>query len=122
MEEVAQEIQNLLGTPPEEILAVSAKEGTNVEKVLEAVIERVPPPQGETSLPLRALVFDSHYDPYKGVVAYIRVFDGVLRPEDMLRVMSSGIDFRPVEIGVFAPDMRPVNMLSAGEVVMWRLV
>lgn len=116
VEEVAQEIQNLLGTPPEEILAVSAKEGTNVEKVLEAVIERVPPPQGETSLPLRALVFDSHYDPYKGVVAYIRVFDGVLRPEDMLRVMSSGIDFRPVEIGVFAPDMRPVNMLSAGEV------
>ncbi|MDT8897463.1 translation elongation factor 4 [Thermanaerothrix sp. 4228-RoL] len=116
VEEVAQEIQNLLGTPSEEILAVSAKEGTNVEKVLEAVIERVPPPQGDASLPLRALVFDSHYDPYKGVVAYIRVFDGTLRPEDMLRVMSSGIDFRPVEIGVFAPDMRPVNSLNAGEV------
>lgn len=116
VEEVAQEIQNLLGTPSEEILAVSAKEGTNVEKVLEAVIERVPPPQGDASLPLRALVFDSHYDPYKGVVAYIRVFDGTLRPEDMLRVMSSGIDFRPVEIVVFAPDMRPVNSLNAGEV------
>ncbi|MGB9799115.1 MAG: translation elongation factor 4 [Thermanaerothrix sp.] len=116
VEEVAQEIQNLLGTPSEEILAVSAKEGTNVEKVLEAVIKRVPPPQGDASLPLRALVFDSHYDPYKGVVAYIRVFDGTLRPEAILRVMSSGIDFRPVEIGVFAPDMRPVNSLSAGEV------
>jgi len=114
--EVAQEIQNLLGTPPEEILAVSAKEGTNVEKVLEAVVERVPPPRGDTSLPLRALVFDSHYDSYKGVVAYVRVFDGMIRPEDTLRVMSSGIDFRPVEVGIFSPDMRPVSVLSAGEV------
>lgn len=114
--EVAQEIQNLLGTPPEEILAVSAKEGTNVEKVLEAVVERVPPPRGDTSLPLRALVFDSHYDSYKGVVAYVRVFDGMIRPEDILRVMSSGIDFRPVEVGIFSPDMRPVSVLSAGEV------
>ncbi|KPL82767.1 GTP-binding protein LepA [Thermanaerothrix daxensis] len=114
--EVAQEIQNLLGTPPEEILAVSAKEGTNVEKVLEAVVERVPSPRGDTSLPLRALVFDSHYDSYKGVVAYVRVFDGMIRPEDTLRVMSSGIDFRPVEVGIFSPDMRPVSVLSAGEV------
>lgn len=114
--EVAQEIQNLLGTPLDEILAVSAKEGTNVENVLRAVVERVPPPRGEVSLPLRALVFDSHYDPYKGVVAYVRVFDGVIRPENILRVMSSGIDFRPVEVGIFSPDMRPVNALSAGEV------
>ncbi|WP_299024619.1 translation elongation factor 4 [uncultured Thermanaerothrix sp.] len=114
--EVAQEIQSLLGTPLDEILAVSAKEGTNVENVLRAVVERVPPPRGDVSLPLRALVFDSHYDPYKGVVAYVRVFDGVIRPENILRVMSSGIDFRPVEVGIFSPDMRPVGALSAGEV------
>jgi len=114
--EVAEEIHNLLGTPMEEILAVSAKEGTHVEKVLEAVVERVPPPQGDPTLPLQALVFDSHYDSYKGVVAYVRVFAGEIRPDDVLRVMSSGSDFRPVEIGIFSPDMRPVARLSAGEV------
>ncbi len=115
-EVVAEEIENLLGTPAEDVLRISAKEGRNVEAVLEAVVRQVPPPQGDPDAPLRALIFDSHYDSYKGVVAYVRVFDGSIRSDDILRLMATDTDLRPVEIGVFAPDMRPVKTLSAGEV------
>ncbi|NPA93581.1 MAG: elongation factor 4 [Chloroflexi bacterium] len=115
-DEVAQEIENLLGTPADEILRVSAKEGTNVEQVLEAIVREVPPPQGDNQAPLRALIFDSHYDPYKGVVVYVRVVDGQLSSEDTLRLMASGATFKPVEVGVFAPHMTPTGKLEAGEV------
>ncbi len=115
-DEVAQEIENLLGTPAEEILRISAKEGTNVEAVLEAVVQQVPPPSGDENAPLRALIFDSHYDPYKGVIAYVRVVEGQIGATDDLRLMASGVNFKPVEIGIFAPDMRPVDRLGAGEV------
>ncbi len=115
-EVVAEEIENLLGTPAEDVLRISAKEGRNVEAVLEAVVRQVPPPRGDPDAPLRALIFDSHYDSYKGVVAYVRVFDGSIRSDDILRLMATDTDLRPVEIGVFAPDMRPVKALSAGEV------
>ncbi len=113
---VAGEIANLLGIDADEVLRVSAKEGINVDKVLEAVVERIPPPRGNPTAPLRALVFDSQYDPYKGVVASVRVVDGVLRMGDMLRMMSTGADFEPLEVGVFAPDMRPTGELRTGEV------
>ncbi len=115
-DEVAQEIENLLGTPADEILRVSAKEGTNVEQVLEAIVREVPPPQGDPQAPLRALIFDSHYDPYKGVVVYVRVMDGQLSHDDTLRLMASGATFKPVEVGVFAPHMTPTGRLEAGEV------
>ncbi len=115
-DEVAQEIENLLGTPADEILRVSAKEGTNVEQVLEAIVREVPPPQGDNQAPLRALIFDSHYDPYKGVVVYVRVVDGQLSSEDILRLMASDATFKPVEVGVFAPHMTPTSKLEAGEV------
>ncbi|HKY78635.1 MAG TPA: GTP-binding protein, partial [Anaerolineales bacterium] len=82
---VAQEISQLLGTPPQDILRISAKSGINVEAVLEAVVQRVPAPKGDPDAPLRALIFDSHYDAYKGVVAYIRVVDGRLAGIDTLR-------------------------------------
>jgi GTP-binding protein LepA len=76
----------------------------------------MPPPQGDEAAPLRALIFDSHYDPYKGVVAYVRVVEGSVTSTDILHLMASGYDLKPVEIGIFAPEMRPVSSLSAGEV------
>ncbi|MDD5367669.1 MAG: translation elongation factor 4 [Anaerolineaceae bacterium] len=114
--EVAQDISNLLGMPPDEILRISAKEGTNIDQVLEAIVCQIPPPRGEDSHALRALIFDSHYDSYKGVVAYVRVFDGIIHPTDMLRLMVTNTDLKPVEIGVFAPEMRPVEVLKNGDV------
>ena len=113
---VAEEISNLLGTPKEEILQISAKEGKNVTAVLEAVVQQVPPPSGDPDAPLRALVFDSHYDVYKGVVAYVRLVDGKLEKTDDLRMIATGVDFRPVEVGVFSPQMKPTGSLKAGEV------
>ncbi|MBO9368138.1 MAG: translation elongation factor 4 [Chloroflexi bacterium] len=115
-DEVAEDISSLLGTPKEQILRISAKEGTNVEAVLEAIVQRIPPPRGDPEAPLRALIFDSHYDAYKGVVAYVRVKEGRILPGDTLRMMSTQAEWKPVEIGIFAPDMRPVAQLEAGEV------
>lgn len=115
-DQVAAEISSLLGTPPDQILRISAKAGLNTEEVLEAVIRQVPPPRGDPQAPLRALIFDSHYDPYKGVVAYLRVVDGQLSATDTLRLMASGVEVKPVEIGIFSPAMRPVSELIAGEV------
>ena len=115
-DEVADEIQALLGTPAEDILRISAKDGVNIPAVLEAIVKQVPPPKGDDDAPLRALIFDSHYDSYKGVVAYIRLMDGKIGPTDSLHLMSTGFDLKPVEIGIFAPDLRPVSGLTAGEV------
>jgi GTP-binding protein LepA len=115
-DEVAEEIANLLGTPAEQVLRISAKAGLNVAEVLEAVVQQVPAPRGDPGAPLRTLIFDSHYDPYKGVVAYIRVVDGRIAATDVLLAMASGVEFRPVEVGIFAPDLRPVQELRAGEV------
>jgi GTP-binding protein LepA len=115
-DQVAEEVSNLLGTPAEQILRISAKAGTNVAAVLEAIVQQVPPPKGEDSVPLRALIFDSHYDPYKGVVAYVRLVEGCLNSNDTLRLMASGAELKPVETGIFTPNMRPVHELRAGEV------
>lgn len=115
-EEVSQELSSLLGISEEEIIRISAKEGVNVEAVLEAVVERVPPPRGDRNAPLRALVFDSHYDAYKGVVAYVRVFEGQLTVTDQIVMMATNARVKPVEIGVFSPRLTPTGGLSAGEV------
>jgi GTP-binding protein LepA len=115
-EEVADEIHNLLGTPKEQIIRISAKMGTNIEAVLQAIVEQVPPPEGEIEKPLEALIFDSHYDSYKGVVAYVRIFNGSIKPEDNLLMMSTRAKTFPVEIGVFDPNMKPVKALNAGDV------
>lgn len=116
IDEVKDDLHALLGVDRDEIIPISAKEGLNVDEVLETVVKRIPPPTGDASLPLRALIFDSHYDSYKGVVAYIRVVDGVLRHNDILRMMSSNAEIKPVEIGVFAPMMKPIDELHAGDV------
>ena len=115
-DEVAEEIEELFGIAAEDVLAVSAKEGTGVEALLEAIVARVPPPQGAEGSPLRALIFDSHYDPYKGVIAYVRVFEGAVQTGDEVLVMSTGRRVEPLELGVFGPTMRPIAALRAGDV------
>ncbi len=115
-DEVAEELNSLLGIAAEDIPRISAKEGVNIDKVLESIVKQVPPPKGDPEAPLRAMIFDSHYDAYKGVVAYVRIMEGKIRPTDMLRLMASGVDLRPVEIGYFSPGMRPVDFLEAGDV------
>ena len=113
---VAEDLENLLGTPMDEIIRISAKQGTNVEQVLQAIVDRVPPPKGEDDHPLEALIFDSHYDSYKGVVAYVRVFNGMVKMTQDLVMMSTKAKTSPVEVGIFAPDMRPIPALQAGDV------
>jgi len=115
-EEVAAELSALLGTPANDILRISAKAGLNVPAVLEAIVKQIPAPRGDPSAPLKALIFDSHYDPYKGVVAYIRVVEGSIKTDDTLRLMASGAEIKPVEIGIFVPDMQAIKELTAGEV------
>ncbi|MFQ5343994.1 MAG: translation elongation factor 4 [Anaerolineae bacterium] len=115
-DEVAQEIEDLLGVPAEDMLRVSAKEGINTDQVLEAVVRQVPSPAGHGDAPLRALIFDSHYDSYKGVVAYVRVMDGSIDSRHDLLFMASQTQFEPLELGIFGPDMKPVQRLEAGEV------
>ena len=115
-DEVAQEIEDVIGIPTAEVIFTSAKEGIGVDEVLEAVVTRIPPPSGDPDAPLRALIFDSHYDPYKGVIAYVRVVDGMVEMGQPLRLMSSGATLEPVEIGVFVPGMEPTGRLMAGEV------
>jgi len=114
---VAEEMAELLGVPVEKVFKTSAKEGTGIEAVLEAVIEEIPPPGGDPAAPLRALVFDSHYDSYKGVVAYVRVVDGALSGDAELYLMARQEEVDVVEVGIFRPEMTPVDRrLEAGEV------
>jgi GTP-binding protein LepA len=115
-EQVAQDLMDQFGLLPEEIIFASAKEGTGIEDILEAIVQRIPPPQGDRTAALRALIFDSHYDPYKGVIAYVRVVDGTLRRGDPILMMASGVVGESLELGQFRPLMTPVEELAAGEV------
>jgi GTP-binding protein LepA len=115
-DEVAQEITSLLGGKPGDVLRLSAKEGTNVPALLEAIVQQVPPPRGDHAAPLRALIFDSHYDSYKGVIAYVRVVEGRITRADQFRLMATNAVSAPVEIGAFTPGLTPTDELSAGEV------
>jgi len=115
-EDVAEEIENVTGIAAEDVIPISAKTGANIEAVLEAVVRKIPPPSGEREAPLQALVFDSHYDSYKGVIAYVRVFEGSLRNRQAIKMMSNDVAVEPIEIGIFNPGMMPVDELTAGEV------
>ncbi len=115
-QEVAEDVENLIGIPVEDVIAISAKLGTNVDRVLEAVVKTVPAPGGDPDGPLKALVFDSHYDVYKGVIAYVRLFEGTIRHGDWIKMMANDVTVEPIELGVFRPRMNAVKELTAGEV------
>lgn len=116
VDRVCREIEEVIGIPRADIILASAKDGTGTREVLEAIVTQVPPPRGNLHQPLRALVFDSHYDPYKGAIAYVRVVDGSVSTDARLLLMASGTEADALEIGVFTPQMSPINDLSAGEV------
>lgn len=115
-DEAKREVEEIIGLDAEKAIMTSAKTGQGIKEVLEAIVQRVPAPEGFNELPLRALIFDSLYDPYKGAVAFVRVIDGHIRPRQMIKMMSTDKIFEVAEIGVFNPDMQPVQYLQAGEV------
>ena len=115
-ERVAGEVAELIGEPPEAILRISGKTGAGVVEVLEQLVARVPPPAGDPEAPPRALIFDSEFDQYRGVIAYIRVVDGVFRKGAPIRAMASGLHADIDDIGCFSPQMMPTDQLAAGEV------
>jgi GTP-binding protein LepA len=112
----AAEIADLIGGDPADVLRISAKTGEGVDAVLDAIVERVPAPTGEAEAPPRALIFDSSYDQYRGVVAFVRMVDGSFRPREGLRAMAQGTRFEAEELGFFSPTMRAAPSLEAGEV------
>src|SRR5690348_7893631 len=110
------EVADLIGDTPDHVLRISAKTGDGVADVLDAIVERIPPPGGDPDAPARALVFDSSYDQYRGVVAFVRVVDGTFSAREALRTMATDTRFDAEELGFFSPAMTPVERLSAGEV------
>jgi GTP-binding protein LepA len=116
VEGTREQITEVLDLDGTEALAISAKHGTGVPEVLEALVARIPPPQGDPDAPLKALVFDSFYDSYQGVVVHVRLKDGRVRPGMRILLMSNGRTYEVQQVGVFSPDMRPVEELSAGQV------
>ena len=115
-ERVAQEVQQAFGFTDDEIVFVSAKDGTGIPEILEAIVQRVPPPTGSPDSPLRALIFDSKYDPYKGAIAYVRIMDGQVPSGSRVKIMSNGSVSEVLEVGVFAPAPTSIERLSVGEV------
>lgn len=115
-EEVKKEIEDVIGLDASDAPLVSAKEGLNIDKVIEAVIERLPAPDGDENAPLKALIFDSMYDNYKGAICNIRIKEGSLSAGDRIKFMSNGKEFEVTEVGVFSPEMEPVKVLKAGDV------
>jgi len=115
-ERVERQIQSDLGLSPEGAVRVSAKEGIGIDGLLEAIVQRLPAPAGDPEAPLRALIFDSHYDPYRGTVVYFRIFEGRVRAGDVIRFMSNNASYKVEEVGIFQLRQIPVPELSAGQV------
>src|ERR671935_356643 len=115
-EEARRQIQDIIGLDGSGAILASAKQGTGVPEILEAIVERLPPPTGNPDAPLKALIFDSWYDPYRGVVIVIRVIDGVIRPGMKIRLMAEGQDYESLQLGIFTPKAVEVDELGVGEV------
>jgi GTP-binding protein LepA len=115
-ERVKQEIEDVIGLDASEAILASAKSGIGIEDILEAVVEKVPPPKGDDSSPLKALIFDSHFDAYKGAISYVRVMEGRVAKGTRIKMMSTGRVFDVTEVGTFTPAMRIVDELKAGQV------
>ena len=114
---VCHEIEDIIGIPALDAPRISAKAGINIEEVLERVVTDIPAPQGDDQAPLKALIFDSYYDSYKGVIVYVRVMEGTVRPGMTIRMMASGSEFTVVEAGAMgATNLIPLEELSAGQV------
>src|SRR3954462_12883745 len=115
-EGTSHEVADLIGEQPERVVRASAKTGLGVEELLDAIVERIPAPAGDPDGPGRALIFDSSYDQYRGVLAFVRVVDGTFRPRERLRAMEQGTRFETEELGFFSPTMKPAVTLTAGVV------
>ncbi|MFR8001803.1 MAG: translation elongation factor 4 [Hydrogeniiclostridium sp.] len=116
-ERVRREIEDVIGIPADDAPAVSAKAGINIDQVMEQIVKLIPPPEGDPQAPLKALIFDSYYDAYKGVIAHVRLKDGTVHPGDTIRMMSTGAEFTVTECGYMrATKFEPVSELTAGEV------
>jgi GTP-binding protein LepA len=115
-EVVREEIERVVGLPAEDCILASAKAGIGVDEILEAIVSRIPPPRGDHEAPLRALIFDSHYDAYKGVIAYCRFIDGSVRTGEPILMMSAAVKGEAMEVGIFHPTMMSIDRLEAGEV------
>jgi len=113
---VIQEVKSISEIKEEEIILASAKEGIGTSDILEEIVNKIPPPKGNSNLPLRALIFDSVYNSYKGTIVYVKVVDGVIKPGMVIQTMSNNIKYEVVEIGIFRPKMQPIKKLTAGEV------
>ena len=116
VEEVRHQIEEIIGLEADEAVIASAKEGIGTQEVLEAVVQRIRPPDGDSSRPLKALIFDSSYDHYRGVVVTARIFDGIVRPGMSVTMMSTGKKYEVAEVGLFKPDATPADELTAGSV------
>ncbi len=115
-ERVAGEVAQTFGFNDDEIIFASAKDGTGIPEILDAIVQRIPPPEGDSDAPLRALIFDSKYDPYKGAIAYLRVIDGTAPAGSRLKIMSNGRTSEALDVGIFTPQPTPVPQLASGEV------
>ena len=115
-EMVKREIEDILGLDAENAPLISAKNGIGIQEVLESVVNHIPPPEGDEDAPLRALIFDSYYDTYRGVIAYVRVMEGTMKAGDHIRMMYSGKEFEINDLGIFQPFLTPTDELKAGDV------
>ncbi len=116
LEKSLEQMEHIIGIGREEALLVSAKTGQGVDQIIPAIIERIPPPQGDPNKPLKALLFDSWFDSYRGVIILVRIIDGVLRKKDTIKFLSNNAEYEITEVGVYTPKPKPLQQLSAGEV------
>ncbi|PMP63823.1 MAG: elongation factor 4 [Sulfurihydrogenibium sp.] len=116
VDRIKRQIEEVLGLDPEGAILASGKAGIGIEDILEAIVKRIPPPKGDENKPLKALIFDSYYDPYRGAVAFVRVIDGSVKPGMKIKLMSTGKEFEVTEVGAQTPKMTKLDLLQAGDV------